>query len=638
MNSTIVAKVLTALAIALILLGTLGVLAYQTIGRLMEDNAQVLRSNAILLELAEVRGALLHAESEARAFLIAGRAGSIGSHREAAASARRHLANLREKAGGDLGRLDRLEQAVSARLDELNRVMALAATEGYEAARRQIDRNPGELSTSEIDAALAEYRSIEQGLHQDRARESAGSTRRAMLAFTALMGLFLALLASLTYMIRRELGERRRVADELRAQRERFELAVAGSRDGLWDWDTRTNVVYFSPRWKAQLGLEEDELTGRFEDWESRLHPDDRERALATVSAYHEGRLSVYELEHRLRHKDGSYRWILARGVALRDERGEPYRMAGSHTDITARKEAEARLAEQNRLLEEAARAAQAAHEALKRAQSRMVQAEKLASLGQMVAGVAHEINNPLAFVINNLAVLRRDVQGLSRLVELYREGGSLLADRAPELASRIGAHADAIDLPYTLGNVTAILDRSRDGLKRIEGIVSNLRDFARLDEGEWKEIDLNAGIASTAEILRAHAHRRGVGLNLKLDPLPSVLCHPGKINQVVLNLVSNAIDACRQGGQVSVHTQPVADAVELHVCDTGSGIAPDVLPKIFDPFFTTKSVGQGTGLGLSISYGIVQEHGGRIEVESSPGRGAQFTVTLPLRPPRPAG
>ena len=272
------------------------------------------------------------------------------------------------------------------------------------------------------------------------------------------------------------------------------------------------------------------------------------------------------------------------------------------------------------------------AHEELKRTESQLVQAEKLSSLGQMVAGVAHEINNPLAFTSNNLAILKRDLAALIALIRLYQRADPALTDREPGLLARIREQVEAIDLEYTLANVQEILGRSGEGLKRIQQIVANLRDFARLDESELKEADLNEGIFSTLNIIRSRAEQQQVALKEDLSPLPEVMCFPAKINQVVLNLLNNAIDACQPGGSVTIATRVVPDGVEVHCVDTGCGIDPSIREKIFDPFFSTKEVGKGTGLGLSISYGIVQAHGGRFDVESGP-EGSRFIVHLPLRP-----
>jgi PAS domain S-box-containing protein len=275
------------------------------------------------------------------------------------------------------------------------------------------------------------------------------------------------------------------------------------------------------------------------------------------------------------------------------------------------------------------------AHQKLKKAQSQLVQSEKLAALGQLVAGVAHEINNPLSFVSNNVAVLQRDVRALRDLLALYQEAEGLLKQLQPELAARIDDLAQTIDLKYTLENLDGLMTRSRDGLKRIQQIVKDLRDFARLDESDLQDIDLNAGIESTINIIRGQAKKQQVTLDLQLEPLPPVTCYPAKINQVVLNLVANAIDACSAGGKVTVSTHAEPKEVEIAVADTGSGIDPAIRERIFDPFFTTKPQGKGTGLGLSISYGIVQDHGGRIEVDSTPGQGSNFRVRLPRRSPR---
>jgi signal transduction histidine kinase len=274
----------------------------------------------------------------------------------------------------------------------------------------------------------------------------------------------------------------------------------------------------------------------------------------------------------------------------------------------------------------------------LRRTQAALYQSEKLASLGQLAAGVAHEINNPLAYVLNNLSVLRRDVMGAMDLLGSYRAGRPQFAGVAPDLAADLARREEEVDLGYLLENLGPLFDKTLTGLHRVRGIVGNMRDFARLDEAEFKEADLNASITSTLEILGHEVKKKGVAVETRFQDLPPVLGHPGKLNQVLLNLLVNAVQACGQGGHVVVRTRPDGgEAVVVDVEDDGCGIRPEHVPHLFEPFFTTKPVGQGTGLGLSVSYAIVHDHGGTIAVESTPGRGSTFRVRLPLRPPRGA-
>jgi signal transduction histidine kinase len=262
-------------------------------------------------------------------------------------------------------------------------------------------------------------------------------------------------------------------------------------------------------------------------------------------------------------------------------------------------------------------------------------QAEKLASLGLLSAGVAHEINNPLAYVANNLAVLERDCRSLSGLLEAYEQAQPMLAAACPEVAERIDQISEAIDLPYVRSNLEQLLTSTRKGVKRISGIVENLRRFARLDQAAVDRVDLKQAINSSLELIRSQLEQRQITVEQQVGGALPVICAPAQINQVVLNLLVNAMQAIeatgRVGGLIKIETLARGDEVILEVADDGCGIPVEILPRIFDPFFTTKPVGQGTGLGLAISHGIIVDHGGRIEVESTPGRGSRFRVFLPV-------
>jgi two-component system NtrC family sensor kinase len=291
-----------------------------------------------------------------------------------------------------------------------------------------------------------------------------------------------------------------------------------------------------------------------------------------------------------------------------------------------------------NRELAAALRDSQLAHESLKQAhlelkqaQSRMLQQARMASLGQTAAGVAHEINNPLAFVTNNLVILKREATGLHDLLRLYEQAEQTLAVYQGDLHARISDLAQEVDLPFVLENLDGLLERSRCGLMRIQKIVADLSDFAHLEEAQFKEADLNAGIGTTVRLMQSLADLRQVKLEANLAPVPLTTCFPAKINLVVQSLISNAIDACPTGGRVVIETRSGDGTIEIGVSDNGCGIAPAIRDRIFDPFFTTKPIGKGTGLGLSISYGIVKDHAGVIDVVSSPGAGTRFTICLPI-------
>ena len=267
---------------------------------------------------------------------------------------------------------------------------------------------------------------------------------------------------------------------------------------------------------------------------------------------------------------------------------------------------------------------------------ARVVQSEKLASLGMLSAGVAHEINNPLAYIATNLAVLERDSRSLLRLLAICMRAAKR-AWRSPSrnCTSEIERFAAEFDLAYVRENMGKILESTRHGVKRVADIVQNLRGFTRLDRAEDNQADLNEAISAALEMLRGRLDRYGITIEEHKSELPLVAGSPAQLNQVFLNLLVNAMQAIevlhRADGRITITTEERGGEIWVEVTDNGCGIPEENLPRIFTPFFTTKEVGDGTGLGLSITHGIIQDHGGRLQVESIAGQGTCFRVILPI-------
>jgi two-component system, NtrC family, sensor kinase len=262
------------------------------------------------------------------------------------------------------------------------------------------------------------------------------------------------------------------------------------------------------------------------------------------------------------------------------------------------------------------------AHTELKSAQSQLVQSEKMASLGQLTAGIAHEINNPINFVSASIGPVRRNLEHLRTVIEE-------LICRVPR-DERLSYRDDA-EIDETLEELRQLIANIETGAGRTAEIVSSLRSFSRLDEGGQKCVDLHEGLEATLTILSG-SMSEGIELVREYGDLPAVECYPGEINQVFMNILTNAIKAIDGEGRVTIQTRVEGDRLLIAIADTGVGITPEVQSRIFEPFFTTRDVGQGKGLGLSIAWGIVEKHGGTIEVTSTPGSGSTFAVTLPIR------
>lgn len=370
------------------------------------------------------------------------------------------------------------------------------------------------------------------------------------------------------------------------------------------------------------LGFHPEEMVADPNFWFNHIHPDDVPQIFSSLSMlFTEGQRTY---EYRFMSHSGEYVWMHDMLRLIRDEAGNPVEVVGSLTDITARKTMEFALQkkgdEQKLLIDK-----------LQEAQEQLVQSEKMASVGQLAAGIAHEINNPVGFVNSNMGTLRTYVATLFEVLDQY----DTLVKKFPEgheVTKRFNEIREKADIEFLKDDVDDLVRESMDGLKRVRDIVQSLKDFSHVGETELLDADIHLGIDTTLNIVMNEIKYKATIVK-EYGQLPSVKCLISQLNQVFMNLLVNASHAIKDTGVITVSTGCKNDWIWIKVSDTGSGIAPENLNRIFEPFFTTKPVGSGTGLGLSLSYGIVKKHGGRIEVESEVGKGTSFTIHLPVHP-----
>jgi PAS domain S-box-containing protein len=382
-----------------------------------------------------------------------------------------------------------------------------------------------------------------------------------------------------------EAADRKKVEQALRMSEGRLAMTVQSTNIGIWDWDLRSNDVYFSPEWKRQLGYEDHEFANSFQEWECRVHPDDHERSLGAIEAYLSGRTGTLENEHRLRHKDGSYRWILARGTIIKNEGVLSSRMVGIHIDVTDRK---------------------AAEEALRHAKDD-AEAASLAK-SQFLANMSHEIRTPMNGVLGLAELLLRSPlnEKERHLTQTIHQSGSVLL-----------------------------------------ALINDILDFSKIEAGKLRLEAIPFEVRRTFEEAIAvsvyTAGQKGLTLSCHIDPhIPSFLRgDPTRLRQIIVNLVSNAVKFTEQG-TIAVSAEPTERSegqygLSVSVTDTGIGIAPDAQAHIFNAFSqadgsTTRKYG-GTGLGLAIVKQLVTLMGGTIELQSRQGEGTCFRFTVYCEP-----
>ncbi len=370
--------------------------------------------------------------------------------------------------------------------------------------------------------------------------------------------------------------EAARTEHSLRQSEQRFQLTVLATNDAIWDWDLIANTMWHSEGMSRLFGYASDQVGVESAWWFERIHADDRPGVLERLRRAFEGRDESWSAEYRRRRADGAFAHVLDRGHIVRDAYGEPVRMVGAVMDVTERKRAEEQLGQQ--------------HEAL-------VRSEKLAAMGQLLAGVAHELNNPLAVVIGRAELLRQLLDGTALATH---------AEKVSESAERCGR------------------------------IVRNFLALARRRTARRQPMRLNDVVREALELIAYRFRVDDIDIDLRLeDDLPELSGDPDQLHQMIVNLVTNAhhamLGSMDRRLTIVTDSRRVPGHVVLVVADTGPGIAAEHRARIFEPFFTTKPVGQGTGLGLPLCQSIVEGHGGTIRVESAPGQGAAFVIELPV-------
>jgi PAS domain S-box-containing protein len=416
--------------------------------------------------------------------------------------------------------------------------------------------------------------------------------------------------ANLTAQVIQMMNMEESIKEALKISEARFQAILDNATAIIYLKDCQGNYVFVNRRYEELLHhikkegrCKEAQLTGKT-DYD--IFPKE------TAEYIHSNEQKVLEkgipmeFDEVLMQDDGPHSYISIK-FPLKDGKGITYGIAGMSTDITDRK----RIEQEKEKL-----------------QGQLLHSQKLEAIGQLAAGVAHEINNPIGFISGNLRSLSKYINKFSEFIALQAE--VIEAMNSVEATETLKKTRKKMKLDYIIGDINELIVESLDGADRVSNIVQNLRAFSRVDEANYKEANINECIESTINIAWNELKYKAI-VKKEYGALPLIKCYPQELNQVFLNLLMNACQAIEKQGEIGIKTWKEDDAVFISISDTGYGIPQENLNRLFEPFFTTKDVGKGTGLGLSISYDIVKKHKGDITVQSEIGKGTEFTVKIPV-------